>query len=138
MKFIQITDTHLVPRGQLLYGLNPVDRLALCVADINLRHSDAAFAIVTGDLAHKGEADAYAALKAELGKLRLPVHLLLGNHDSRELFATAFPEAPRDDNGFVQFLVEIGGTLGICLDTNEPGVPYGTFCETRADWLKRQ
>ena len=138
MKFIHITDPHLVPRGQTLYGLNPIDRLALCIADVNLRHPDAAFAVVTGDLAHKGEADAYAALKAELGKLRLPVHLLLGNHDSRELFAAAFPQAPCDDNGFVQFLVEIGDTLGICLDTNEPGVPYGTFCATRAAWLKRQ
>jgi 3',5'-cyclic AMP phosphodiesterase CpdA len=138
MKFIHITDPHIVPRGQTLYGLNPVDRLALCIADVNLRHADAAFAILTGDLAHKGEPEAYAALKAELGKLRLPVHLLLGNHDSREQFAVAFPEGPRDDNGFVQFRLEIGDVLGLCLDTNEPGVPYGTFCETRAAWLKRQ
>ena len=134
MKFIQITDTHLVPRGQLLYGLNPVDRLALCIADVNLRHPDAAFAIVTGDLAHKGEPDAYAALKAELGKLRLPVHLLMGNHDSRDAFAAAFPDTPRDANGFVQYVIGIGDALGICLDTNEPGMPYGTFCEKRASW----
>jgi 3',5'-cyclic AMP phosphodiesterase CpdA len=138
MKFIQITDTHLVPRGQLLYGLNPVDRLALCVADVNLRHPDAAFAIVTGDLAHKGEADAYAALKAELGKLLLPVHLLMGNHDDRGAFSAAFPGTPRDENGFVQYSIEIGDALGLCLDTNEPGMPYGTFCEKRAAWLSRQ
>ena len=60
-KFVHITDTHFVPPGNLLYGLNPIDRLALCVADINRNHSDAAFAILTGDLAHKGEPEAYAA-----------------------------------------------------------------------------
>ena len=37
-KFIQITDTHFVPPGNLLYGLNPIDRLALCVADVNRNH----------------------------------------------------------------------------------------------------
>src|SRR5262245_48212556 len=102
MKFIQITDTHFVPRGNLLYGLNPIDRLALCIADVNLRHPDAAFAIVTGDLAHKGEPEAYAALRQELEKLGIKLHLILGNHDSRENFAAAFPETPHDENGFVQ------------------------------------
>jgi Icc protein len=136
MKFVQITDTHIVPRGNLLYGLNPIDRLALCVGDINLRHPDAAFAIVTGDLAHKGEPAAYAALRQELGKLKIPLHLILGNHDDREAFAAAFPETPRDDYGFIQYSFDIGETLGICLDTNEPGQPYGTFCEKRAQWLR--
>jgi Icc protein len=136
MKFIHFTDTHIVPRGNLLYGLNPIDRLALCVADINLRHPDAAFAIVTGDLAHKGEPEAYAALRQELGKLTIPQRLLLGNHDDREAFAAAFPETPRDENGFVQYTFDIGETLAICLDTNEPGKPYGTFCARRAAWLR--
>jgi 3',5'-cyclic-AMP phosphodiesterase len=27
-KFIHITDTHFVPPGKLLYGLNPIDRSA--------------------------------------------------------------------------------------------------------------
>src|SRR6185369_6100150 len=62
-KFIHITDTHFVPPGNLLYGLNPIDRLALCVADVNKHHPDAAFAILTGDLAHKGQPEAYDALK---------------------------------------------------------------------------
>ena len=28
------------------------------------------------------------------------------------------------------------GVTGVCLDTNEPGKPWGTFCEKRAAWLK--
>jgi len=135
-KFIHITDTHFVPPGSLLYGLDPLDRLALCVADVNKHHGDAAFAILTGDLAHKGELPAYQALKRELDKLAMPYHLLVGNHDDRAGFRATFPDAPLDADGFVQFTFDMGeGVLGVCLDTNEPGKPWGTFCETRAAWL---
>ena len=33
MKFIHITDTHLVAPGVPLYGLDPCERLAACLAD---------------------------------------------------------------------------------------------------------
>lgn len=136
-KFIHITDTHFVPPGNLLYGLDPIDRLALCVADVNARHPDAAFAILTGDLAHRGQPEAYRALRRELDKLVIPYHLLVGNHDDRANFRAAFPEAPLDANGFVQFTFEMGeGVLGICLDTHEPGKPWGSFCADRAAWLR--
>jgi 3',5'-cyclic-AMP phosphodiesterase len=137
-KFIHITDPHFVPPGDVLYGLNPLDRLAMCVADVNRNHADAAFAVITGDLAHKGQPAAYEALKREVDKLVIPCHLLVGNHDDRTNFRAAFSEAKFDANGFVQFTFEIGeGVLGICLDTNEPGKPWGSFCKTRGAWLKQ-
>ena len=46
---------------------------------MNRNHADAAFAIFTGDLAHKGEAPAYEALKREVDKLAIPYHLMVGN-----------------------------------------------------------
>ena len=52
-KFIHITDTHFVPPGNLLYGLNPIDRLALCVGDVNKHHPDAADPRVNTLLARK-------------------------------------------------------------------------------------
>src|SRR5262245_51140007 len=113
-KFIHITDTHFVPPGESLYGLNPLDRLALCVADVNKHHADASFLIHTGDLAHKGEPEAYDALKRELDKLAMPYHLLVGNHDNRANFRTSFPQAKADANGFIQYTLEMGeGVLGI-------------------------
>ena len=136
-KFIHITDTHFVPPGNVLYGLNPIDRLALCVADVNRNHADARFAIITGDLAHKGQPEAYEALKHELDKLAIPYHLLIGNHDDRVNFRATFPDAKCDANGFVQFIFDIGdGVTAVCLDTNEPGKPWGSFCEVRAAWLR--
>ena len=35
MKFVQITDTHMVPPVLRLWGLDPRARLEACVADIN-------------------------------------------------------------------------------------------------------
>ncbi len=135
MKFIHVTDTHLVEPGQLLYGLDPLERLELCVADINRHHADAEFAIFTGDLAHLGQPKAYAALRSALGKLAMPRHLLLGNHDDRRNFLDAFADSPRDGEGFIQFTLDTPAGRFLCLDTNEPKVSWGWLCEKRLAWL---
>jgi 3',5'-cyclic-AMP phosphodiesterase len=138
MKFLHLTDTHLVPPGQMLYGLDPRFRLDLAVSDIKLNHADAAFCVVTGDLAHRGEEAAYAQLCEALSALPMRRHLLIGNHDHRGRFLAAFPETPTDADGFVQsaFDTEIGRF--ILLDTNEPDVHWGVICARRRAWLGRQ
>ena len=135
MKFIHITDTHLVEPGQRLYGLDPLERLELCIESVNREHGDAAFAIVTGDLAHAGQMPAYHALKACFAKLKLKTHFLLGNHDDRTQFLSVFADAPRDANGFVQYSFDTELGRFICLDTHEPKVPWGLLCERRLAWL---
>lgn len=135
LKFIHLTDTHQVRPGERLYGLDPRQRLDAAVASIAREHPDAAFVAVTGDLAHWGEPQAYEALREALAPLPMPVHLLLGNHDDRAAFRAAFPAAPTDAEGFVQFAFEAGGQRVVCLDTNEPGVSWGVLCERRAAWL---
>jgi 3',5'-cyclic-AMP phosphodiesterase len=138
MKFIHLTDTHLIAPGMLLYGLDPQLRLRAAVHSINADHGDAGFVIITGDLAHWGEPQAYAALRAELARLTVPVHLAIGNHDERRSFCLAFPDTPLDANGFVQYAFTADGTRYVALDTNEPGVSWGVFCEKRADWLQSE
>jgi len=138
MKFIHITDPHIVEPGKRLYGLDPLERLGLCIEDINRFHADAEFAIVTGDLAHAGNPLAYRALKDAFGKLRIKTHFLLGNHDDRRHFFAAFPESPRDAGGFVQFTLDTAIGRFICLDTNEPDVPWGILCDVRLAWLKAE
>lgn len=137
MKFIHITDTHLVEPGARLYGLDPAERLDLCLADVGRRHADAAFAIVTGDLAHAGHPKAYAALRERFARLPLKTHFLIGNHDDRRGFLEAFPDSPRDENGFVQYAFDTPIGRFVCLDTNEPGVSWGFMCDRRVEWLER-
>ena len=137
MKFIHLTDTHFVPAPRRLYALDPRERLRLAIADINRRHADAAFAVVTGDLAHFGEPDAYRDLKAELDQLSIPVHLAIGNHDSREAFQAVFPEVPRNEDGFVQYVVETPVADCVILDSVMPRQDGGTLCAARLAWLDR-
>ncbi|MBT8152642.1 phosphodiesterase [Epibacterium ulvae] len=135
MKFIHLTDTHVVGGGQRLYGGDPASMLGRAVASINAEHGDAAFVAITGDLTHWGEAEAYAAFAAEIAKLTMPVHLLVGNHDVTEAFVQTFPDAPRDPNGFVQSTLDTEVGRCLFLDTHVPGTHEGAYCETRRNWL---
>ncbi|SMR71807.1 diethylphosphate phosphodiesterase [Aliiroseovarius halocynthiae] len=138
MKFIHLTDTHIIGGNRLLYGANPAQRLKLAVDSINAEHGDAEFVMVTGDMTHWGDADAYAAFQKQISRLEMPVHLLVGNHDDTAAFATHFPDAPRDENGFVQFTFDMRHGRAICLDTKSQGSHAGGYCQARLEWLHNQ
>ncbi len=138
MKFIIITDTHLVPAGQRLYALDPAARLARAIAAIGRDHSEIAFVIVTGDLAHRGEHEAYAVLRRSLAPLRAPCILLMGNHDRRGPFRGVFRDADDDGNGFVQSIRRFDAATVITLDTLEEnaGSHAGRLCSRRLAFLE--
>ncbi len=136
MKIVHITDTHLVAPGEILYDLDPYDRLVKCLDDVVANHSDAAFCVFTGDLAHRGELAAYRGLAAQLARLAMPVFPLLGNHDRRAPFHEAFPDALRDEAGFVQSVHRCPEGDFLFLDTLDEGANGGRYCEARAAWLR--
>jgi 3',5'-cyclic AMP phosphodiesterase CpdA len=135
MKLIQVSDLHLVPPGVRLLGLDPRARLEACIADINENHGDAEFCLFTGDLADRGAPAAYRELREVLATLAVPYRLLVGNHDDRANFRSAFPECPLDENGFVQSVVRSAAGDLVLLDTHEPGTGAGSFCAERQAWL---
>ncbi|NMM27009.1 MAG: phosphodiesterase [Glaciimonas sp.] len=136
MKIIHISDMHLVPDGNLLFDEDPVKRLQACIADVNQCHVDADLCVITGDLAHDGDEASYRILAACLANLRPPVRLLLGNHDDRPTFRRVFPEAPVDENGFVQSVHDSASGRLIFLDTKEAGTHEGRLCTDRLTWLQ--
>ncbi len=136
MKLLQVSDLHFVPPGLKLFGIDPFARLASCIADMNRHHGDAAACILTGDLADRGAPEAYELLGRCLAGLRVPHHLLIGNHDDRAAFRAAFPGTPVDDDGFVQSVVDLGSRVLLLLDTHEPGTPVGGYCAARCRWLR--
>ena len=93
LKIIHVTDTHLVGQGTRLYGLDPHERLKKALADINRQHGDAHAIVITGDLTNWGGKEEYDALSDALETSALPLRLVLGNHDHRDRFRAAFPEA---------------------------------------------
>lgn len=136
MKFIHLTDPHIVPEGQTLYGLDPATRLAAAIADINAHHSDAALAVLTGDLTDKGDAASYARFRHILSDLAIPSLLLAGNHDDREMLCTAFPEVPATPTGYVQYVRTTGIGRFVAIDTVDAGASAGHLCADRLDWLR--
>jgi Icc protein len=134
MLIAQITDLHL--------GFEPgnPDELNRKRLDSALRTLTAMtpppdLLLATGDLADTGDdSESYARLKDALAGLPFPVHYALGNHDGREAFRAAFPEAPMAD-GFLQYAIEDHSLRILVLDTLEEGRHGGNFCEARAAWL---
>ena len=138
LKFIHVTDPHLVGRGGCVHGLDPGARLERCIREINDRHEDAMFCVITGDLVHMRDDDGYRELRRLLKRLRVPARLLLGNHDHREGFARALADAPRDSQGFVQSALTCPGYRFLFLDTHDEGSRAGRYCARRLDWLNEQ
>lgn len=135
MKFIHLTDLHIVPEGQTLYGRDPAVALGAAVAHINCHHPDAEFVIITGDLTERGERAAYLHLQKTLAPLVPPYHLVLGNHDRRDEFFGVFADVPANDSGHLQYAVPHSDGICIVLDTVKPGESGGELCEARLNWL---
>lgn len=135
MKFIQLSDLHLVPPGQTLKGLNPAKRLDAAIAAINARHCDAAFCVLSGDLTHAGNEEAYRHLAEVLKGLKIPHYLMVGNHDLRGRVIKHFSQAQCDENGFVQYHVEVGDHVFLMLDTVREKSHWGEYCAKRGAWL---
>jgi len=138
LKIVVISDPHLVPEGELLYELDPRQRLNDCIADINSHHSDAELCVVNGDLTYRGDLASYKEVKKCLGALQIPYRLLMGNHDDRATFMKVFPETRLDQQGFVQSVYESQAARLIFMDTNATGYHYGELCEMRLRWLSQR
>jgi 3',5'-cyclic AMP phosphodiesterase CpdA len=116
--------------------LDTGSRLAEAVEVITRDHADAAFVLLAGDLADRGEVGAYHHLRDLLAPLAMPVHITLGNHDYRAAFLSVFGTDRDDPQGRVSQVIDAGGHRIILLDTTEPGLVGGRLCQGRLDWLQ--
>lgn len=136
MKFIVITDCHVVPDGRTAHDLDPGARLRQAITDINRLHADATGCIFLGDLTEDGTVGSYAYLKEIVSGLAIPTHFALGNHDDRSAFRAVFGTAPFDVNGFVQSVIDDADVRLIILDSLDQGVHSGRLCANRLEWLE--
>lgn len=136
MKFIHISDLHLTTPGEILWGLDTCQRAERCLDDAAQWHGDSQFCVISGDLTQDGEGQAYDWLARKLSAFPLQAFVMAGNHDDRETLCAAFPDAPRDENGFLQQSFETEAGRFLLLDTlrDAPG-SAGDYCEARCDWL---
>jgi 3',5'-cyclic AMP phosphodiesterase CpdA len=135
MKIVQITDPHLEEAGVEVFGGRPDDALAACLNDIEANHADAALCVITGDLTQGGHPAAYRRLANLVAGCKIPIRLLIGNHDRRAAFRAAFPSIPVDQAGFVQCSIRTSAGTMLLLDTVDDGRHSGTYCDDRLTWL---
>jgi len=136
MKFIHLTDPHLVAPPADLFGIDGRERLSKAVTSIARHHADAELCIITGDLTHFAEAGAYAAFEEIVSALPMPWHPLIGNHDGRAEMRTALPALPWADDGYLHCRLDTPAGRFLILDTVDPGVSSGRLCKKRLAWLK--
>lgn len=140
MLLAQITDTHMLPPGQLAYG--EVDTaIALRAAVKALNASKPDLVLHTGDFAHHGAPEAYALALDILADLDAPFYAIPGNHDDRANMRAAFadtawmPEKSTPD-AFIHYEIDAGPVRILALDSMIPGQGGGELCAARLDWLK--
>jgi len=66
-----------------------------------------------------------------LTTVRTPKVTLIGNHDDRHIDLAAFPDAEKDEQGFVQTVRDTDAGRLVFLDTAETGYANGHFCASR-------
>ena len=136
LKFIVLSDLHIVPEGKLSHGLDTLDRLNQSIDYVNQNHGDAAFVVCAGDLADHGEAAAYERLKTAIERLNVSTYLTLGNHDNRPTFLDIFGSDHATETGNVDHVIDAGGYRVVVLDSSEPELHgSGRLSAAQLDWL---
>lgn len=136
LKFVVMSDLHVMPPGELSMTLDTGARLEQAVDAVIDRYGDADFCILAGDLADLGQPEAYEHLKAIIARMPIPVHITLGNHDNRPAFLDVFGAAhAHAETGKVDKVIDIKGYRIIVLDSSEPGRVDGVLEESQIAWL---
>jgi len=133
MRIAQITDSHVVTGRLWRERIDTVATFERALAALPGWAPD--LVIHTGDLVDEGGPQDYAFAARRLDALGLPLRVLPGNHDRRELMRAAFPDHGWADGEFLNWVAERDGLRLIGLDSVAPGQTGGRVCRARLDWL---
>lgn len=137
MIIAQITDTHIRRKGKLLHHMvNPGKRLRRAVERLNELDPRPDVVLATGDLTESGKRKEYKRLRELLEPLRMPLYVIPGNHDRREVMREAFADQwYLPAYGPLQYVIEEFPMRLIGLDTTVDGEAGGTLDAERLEWL---
>jgi 3',5'-cyclic AMP phosphodiesterase CpdA len=139
---LQLSDPHITVKGELAYGrVDTHGMFAKAIKAIEGLAIQPDAIVITGDLVYRGAKAEYQALKALLEPIKIPIYLLPGNHDSRELLREVFSEhAYLSCFGSEPICYDIAlpGRRVLCLDTSIPGKSHGALCQAQLEWLDQE
>lgn len=143
---LHLSDTHLLARrgsapGKLYDRVDSAANLAELFAELEASRGRPEAIVFTGDLADKGEADAYELLRSivEPAAARIGAQVIwaMGNHDDRRTFREhLFGEVPTARP--VDRVYDVNGLRVITLDTSVPGEHWGIVAPAQLDWLAEE
>ena len=139
MRIVQLSDPHIeAPERQPVLGRNTITQLQDAVHAINTLSPVPDFVILTGDQTNDEANDSFEQVKQVLGRLQMPCHLVLGNHDARTPFRRIMlgEDTPSSDRYY--YTVKQNGYRFIILDTLDEGKVTGLMDKSQLDWLEAE
>ncbi|PUA82617.1 phosphodiesterase [Nocardioides currus] len=133
-----LSDPHLLAHGIKQYGaIDTEQRLRLVLDRLAAVDPPPQALVFTGDLADKGEPDAYARLREIVEPaaeaMGAEVVWVMGNHDERADYARGLFDS--DDDGPQDRVHVVDGLRIISLDTSVPGYHHGDLTDEQLAWL---
>jgi Icc protein len=144
MTFVHLSDTHIVPVGEIAYDTDTAQNLRDVAHRLREMALNPVCFVFTGDLSNHGEPESYQHLaeivEQEFRPFGVPVLLGLGNHDSRLPFRRiVLGEADAaDERQQHYYSTLIGGMKLVMLDSLVPGQVHGFLGEEQLRWLDRE
>lgn len=138
---LHLSDTHFVADGDLYGAVDSELQLRELFAELEASEGRPEAIIITGDLADKGDPEAYAKLKAIIepaaARLGAQVIWVMGNHDDRGNFREGLLGQVPNGNP-IDRVQMINGLRIITLDSTVPGHHYGEVTSDQLDWLAEE
>jgi len=139
---LHISDTHLLGGGRRLYNaVDAANHLAQLLVELEASEGRPEAIVFTGDLADKGEPEAYDDLRRMVepvaARLGAKVIWVMGNHDDRAQFrARLLGEVPSYRS--IDRVYDVNGLRIITIDSTVPGEHWGEVSGRQLDWLAEE
>jgi Icc protein len=137
LRFVHVSDLHILADAERRqHGVDTADVLRQAIPVINELRPD--FVVASGDLVGDESEDSYRRLQALLAPLTAPIHLLMGNHDSRAAYRRVFHPGIAATDDPVCEAFERGGVRFALLDSTLPGKEEGNLSPEQLVWLEAE
>jgi len=130
VSWVHFGDLHMTKAGEQ----NHLD-LAEIVNEVNRAFADSvSFVFLPGDVADDGSRSAYAVVRGELDRLKVPWCAIIGDHDVHEKSFENFREAMSDRN---YYAFTVGGTRFVAMNAFDvPEPPSFTVSTEQLKWAE--
>lgn len=142
-RIIQLSDIHMVEQSVLAYDVvDTAEYLAHAVSyivDLLPKIGPVDGIVITGDLTDHGRQEQYDRLRELLLPLKLPLCVLPGNHDDRDVMRAVFSEQIwQPENGGLNSHIQLGNVHVLALDCLVSGKAHGLLTPETLAWLESE